>query len=120
MCPTVFLLVVCDPVCTLMSFFGGLLNILALVARGESQCVDSKHFLLFCPSGLSRSSVCRTTPPCSSAPTNWIRRTSSESQTPSWSFTEATRMARESHFCLSALFLNQCVGGGQHQSGNRD
>ncbi len=51
-------------------------------------------FSVFC-------AICRITPPCSSVPTNWIKRISLESLTPSWSSTEATRMARESCLCFS-------------------
>lgn len=50
------------------------------------------------------SFVCRITLPCNSVLTNWIKRTSSGSLTPSWSSTEATRMARESRFCFSVGF----------------
>lgn len=52
---------------------------------------------------------CRIMPPCNSVPTNWIKRTSLESQTPSWCFTEATRMAREfvSCFCYIVAYQSQ-------------
>lgn len=56
------------------------------------------------------SSVCRITPPCNSVPTNWIKRTSLESRTPSWSSTEATRMARE---FISVGFSFQLIKDGQ-------
>lgn len=46
----------------------------------------------------------RTAPLCSSVPTSWTRKTSSASQTLSWSSTEVTRMERESVAPLG-LFL---------------
>lgn len=58
------------------------------------KCFSFSFSLFFC-------FVCRITLPCNSVLTNWIKRTSSGSLTPSWSSTEATRMARESRFCFS-------------------
>lgn len=71
--------------------------------RGWS--MDLQCLLLFCLSTfLFFSSVCRIMPPCNSVPTNWIKRTSLENQTPSWSSTEVMRTAREFIFYFSAAF----------------
>lgn len=67
--------------------------------------MDLQCPLLFCLFIFLSFFFCRIMPPCNSVPTNWIKRTSLESPTPSWSFTEAMRMAREfaSCFCFSSL-----------------